>query len=176
MFEDDPIGDLPAATLCHLLRGAAGNVQPDDDGGPDADEALLIHKKRGVGSGQWVGPGGKVEPGETVRECVIREVREEVGIDVLDPEKVGVFVYRSDDWDAVIHVFRATEYAGTPEETEEADPRWFPVDDIPFDEMWQTDREWLPNVLDGGTFRGRFVYSDGEPQEVSLETGVTPSV
>jgi len=189
VFADDPVDELPAATLCHLVvDGAAGNDQPGADDGaagndqPDAAErreaaeTLLIHKKRGVGSGQWIGPGGKVEPGETVRECVVREVREEVGIDVLDPEKAGVFVYRSDGWDAVVHVFRATEYAGTPEETAEADPRWFPVDDLPFAEMWQTDREWLPHVLDGGTFRGRFVYSDGEPQAVRIETGVTPSL
>ena len=137
------------------------------------DETLLIRKKRGVGSGQWVGPGGKVEAGETPRECVVREVREEVGIDVLDPEKAGVFVYRSDDWDAVVHVFRATEYEGTPEETEEADPAWFPVEDLPFSEMWATDRKWLPVVLDGGTFRGRFVYRDGEPEDVTVETGVS---
>ena len=170
MFADDPVEELPAATLCHLVTDAAGTEQPDGD---DEENTLLIHKKRGVGSGQWVGPGGKVEPGETPRECVIREVREEVGIDVLDPEKAGVFVYRSDGWDAVVHVFRATEYAGTPEESEEADPAWFPVDDLPFSEMWQTDREWLPVVLDGGTFRGRFVYSDGDPETVQVEQGVT---
>lgn len=188
MFEDDPVEELPAATLCHLVTdaagddGAAGNEQPAGDDGAagneraaddDAEETLLIRKKRGVGSGQWVGPGGKVEPGETPRECVVREVREEVGIDVLDPEKAGVFVYRSDGWDAVVHVFRATEYEGTPEESEEADPAWFPVDDLPFSEMWQTDREWLPVVLDGGTFRGRFVYSDGDPETVRVERDVS---
>lgn len=161
MFEDDDPDALPAATLCHLV---------------DEGATLLIHKKRGVGSGQWVGPGGKVEPGETPGECVVREVREEVGITVEDPEKVGVFVYRSDDWDAVVHVFRATEYEGTPEETEEADPAWFPVGDLPFEEMWETDREWLPHVLDGETFRGRFVYRDGEPAAVEVETGVPPYV
>lgn len=161
MFERDDLTSLPAATLCHLV---------------DGDETLLIHKKRGVGSGQWIGPGGKVDPGETVRECVVREVHEEVGIEVLDPERVGVFVYRSDDWDALVHVFRATAYEGTPEETEEADPAWFPVGDLPFEEMWATDRDWLPHVLDGERFRGRFVYSDGEPESVELETDVQPAV
>jgi len=167
VFEDDPVDDLPAATLCHLVDDDPAATEQSA-----ATETLLIHKKRGVGSGQWVGPGGKVEADEMVRECVVREVREEVGIVVQNPTKAGVFVYRSDDWDAVVHVFRATEYVGTPEETEEADPRWFPVDDLPFDEMWQTDREWLPHVLDGETFRGRFVYSDGEPVDVSIETSV----
>lgn len=160
MFESDELGSLPAATLCHLV---------------DGDETLLIHKKRGVGSDQWVGPGGKVEPGETIRECVIREVREEVGIEVQDPEKAGVFVYRSDNWDAVVHVFRATEYEGTPEESDEADPAWFPVDDLPFEQMWATDCEWLPHVLDGERFRGRFIYNNGEPESVEVETGVAPA-
>jgi len=170
VFANDPVEELPAATLCHLVVGADDNEQPDGETG---DQTLLIRKKRGVGSGNWVGPGGKVEDGETPRECVVREVEEEVGIDVLDPAKAGEFVYRSDGWDAVVHVFRATEYAGTPEESDEADPEWFPVDDLPFSEMWATDREWLPVVLDGGTFRGRFVYKNGEPRAVTVETGVT---
>ena len=150
-------GDLPEATLCHLV---------------DGDETLLVYKKRGVGSDQWVGPGGKCEPGETPRDCVVREVREEVGLRVRDPTKVGEFAYYSDGWDALVHVFRATEYDGTPVETDEARPEWFPVDGLPFGAMWATDREWLPAVLDGETFRGRFVYADGDPQEVTVETGV----
>ncbi|QLG63379.1 8-oxo-dGTP diphosphatase [Halorarum salinum] len=145
------------ATLCHLVTD---------------DETLLIHKKRGVGSDRYVGPGGKVEPGETPSECVVREVEEEVGVRVHDPEKVGEFEYYSEDWDALVHVYRATEYEGTPSESDEAIPEWFPVGDLPFGEMWATDRDWLPTVLDGGTFRGRFVYHEGDPRVVELETGV----
>lgn len=147
------------ATLCHVL---------------DGDEALLIYKKRGVGSDQWNAPGGKVEPGETPRACAIREVREEVGIRVREPEKVGVFDYYSEDWDARIHVYLAREFGGEPEESEEARPRWFPVDDLPYDEMWQTDRAWVPHLLAGERFRGEFVYEGGEPVEVTVETGVDP--
>lgn len=42
--------------------------------------ALLIGKKRGFGKGKIVGPGGKVEPGETSRSAAIRELKEEVGL------------------------------------------------------------------------------------------------
>lgn len=146
------------ATLCHLVT--------------ENDETLLIRKKRGVGSDRYVGPGGKVEPGETPRECVVREVHEEVGVHVRDPEKVGEFEYYSEDWNALVHVYRATEYEGTPTETDEAVPEWFPVDDPPFSEMWATDRDWLPTVLAGGTFRGRFLYHEGEPRLAEVETDV----
>lgn len=167
----DP-GTLPEATLCHLVVGSEGRSPSDRRTESGDDETLLIRKKRGVGAGQWVGPGGKLEGEETPRECAIREVREEVGIRVRDPEQVGAFAYYSDDWDALVHVFRATEYDGVPRESEEADPRWFPVRDLPFAEMWPTDREWLPAALDGDTFRGRFVYRDGEPRTVDVEMGV----
>ncbi|QLG26111.1 8-oxo-dGTP diphosphatase [Halorarum halophilum] len=158
------------ATLCHLVRearSASGEWAESAN-----DETLLIHKKRGVGSDQYVGPGGKVEPGETPRECVVREVREEVGIEVRDPVKVGEFEYYSEDWNALVHVYRATEYAGDPVETDEAVPEWFPVDDLPLSEMWATDRDWLPTVLAGGTSRGRFVYHGGDPRLVEVETDV----
>ncbi|GAA0193252.1 8-oxo-dGTP diphosphatase [Halobaculum roseum] len=150
-------GALPEATLCHVV---------------DGDRTLLIRKQRGVGAGKLVGPGGKLEGEETPRECAVREVREELGIRVSDPEPAGAFAYWADDWSAVVHVFRGTAYDGTPTESEEAVPVWAPVDDLPTGEMWSTDREWLPAVLDGDRFRGTFVYHDGEPRYVDVKTGV----
>ena len=47
------------------------------------DKVLLIRKKRGLGAGKINGPGGKLEPGETPRQCVMREVREELCISCL---------------------------------------------------------------------------------------------
>lgn len=166
-----PDTEMRDATLCHLVREARSASTERAE--PAKVETLLIHKKRGVGSDQYVGPGGKVEPGETPRECVVREVEEEVGIHVHDPEKAGEFEYYSDDWDALVHVYRATEYDGEPAESDEAIPEWFPVEDLPFEQMWPTDRDWLPAVLEGGTFRGRFVYHGGDPRVVEVDRGVS---
>ena len=40
-------------------------------------------------------------------------------------------------------------------------PMWFPVDGVPFHEMWEDDQHWLPHVLAGGSFQGWFEF-DGE--------------
>ena len=50
---------------------------------PDRDAVLLIRKRRPAWqAGRLNGPGGKVEPGETVRAAVVRETREETRIDL----------------------------------------------------------------------------------------------
>lgn len=140
----------------------------------DGDRVLLIEKQRGVGDGKVNGPGGKLEPGETPRECVVREVREEVAVTV-DPRKVGELHFTfGDDPFMFVHVFRADDPSGEPEPSAEAEPFWCPVDEIPYDRMWEDDRYWVPHLLDGTTFRGDAVFdADGEELlEWELSTGV----
>ena len=138
-------------TLCFVVR----------DG-----EVLLIEKRRGLGEGWYNGPGGKLEDGETPRECVVREVREEVGIDVDFPalERAGELAFFLDGGKRIhCHVFRTDRFDGDPTPSAEARPEWFPVDGVPYENMWEDDRHWLPGVLDGRTVRGEFHFEGGEP-------------
>ncbi|WIX87884.1 NUDIX domain-containing protein [Amycolatopsis sp. DG1A-15b] len=50
---------------------------------------LLIRRLNNPGSGQWSLPGGRVEPGETDKEAVVRELFEETGLDVIPGTLVG---------------------------------------------------------------------------------------
>ena len=59
------------------------------------------------------------------------------------------------------YVFTATDCDGDPRETEEATPLWTPIDAIPYDEMWADDRLWVPLMLAGTRFEGRFLF-DGD--------------
>jgi len=52
-------------------------------------EVLLQFKRRGFGVGKWNGPGGKVETGEELEQAVIREVKEETGLEASDLKKNG---------------------------------------------------------------------------------------
>ncbi|OLZ39669.1 NUDIX hydrolase [Natrinema saccharevitans] len=142
------------ATLCFPLR---------NDGG-DADEVLLIEKRRGLGEGWYNGPGGKLEAGETPRECAVRETREEVGLEVTTLEKAGELTFLLDgEGHTRCHVYRTRSFAGEPTASEEAYPEWVPVDDVPYDRMWDDDHLWLPGVLEGETVAGEFRFEGGEP-------------
>ena len=123
---------------------------------------LLIRKKRGLGAGKINGPGGRLEPGETSLECAIREVQEELCITPTGMQHQGECLFQFvDGYSIHAHVYSATGYQGTPGETDEAIPLWFQVNQIPYEEMWEDDQYWLPLLLAGKRFRGRYLF-DGE--------------
>lgn len=133
----------------------------------DGDEVLLIRKKRGPGSGFVNAPGGKLEDGEEPVEAARREVREEVGVQPREQEKVGElrFVFGDDPF-MHVHVFVADGYTGEPRESDEAEPVWMDVHELPYDEMWPDDRYWMPLMLDGARFHGTFLFDpDGDTVE-----------
>ena len=135
------------ATLCYII----------EDG-----EVLLIYKKRGVGEGLYNGPGGKIEEqDDSPREAAIREVKEEVKLEVENLEKVGELEFYFGDTNFMyVHAFKTTEHSGEPEETEEARPEWFPIDDMPYDQMWDDDRFWMPKMFDGKHIKAKFRFDE----------------
>jgi 8-oxo-dGTP diphosphatase len=125
-------------------------------------EILLIHKKRGFGKGKINGPGGKLEPGETPLECAIRETQEELCITPTGIEFSGELHFQFTDGNAIHgYVYTATGFEGVPTETDEADPIWCSIDELPFDRMWEDDHTWFPYMLEGRRFSGRYLF-DGD--------------
>ncbi len=120
---------------------------------------LLIRKKRGLGAGKINGPGGRLELDETPKECAIRETNEELIINPLNVRSAGELFFHAEDMPRIHgYIFVATDYEGTPSETDEAIPIWFNLSTIPFEEMWEDDRYWLPEVLNGQSVRGYFTF------------------
>jgi 8-oxo-dGTP diphosphatase len=125
------------------------------------DEVLLIHKKRGLGAGKINGPGGRVEGDETILDCAVREVQEELCVTPTGLTLCGDMRFQFiDGYSIHVSVYHATGCKGEARETEEAIPLWTPVDAIPYAEMWEDDEIWLPLLLARGQFAGRFIFDD----------------
>ena len=133
------------ATLVYLVRG---------------DSVLLMRKLRGHGAGKVNAPGGRVESGESVEACAMREVAEEVGIRVHALELRALLRYDdpAEGFAMAGFAFVSSDFEGTPARTAEADPFWCRIDEIPYDEMWENDRIWLPRVLRGERIRADFQF------------------
>jgi 8-oxo-dGTP diphosphatase len=127
----------------------------------DNDKILLIHKKTGLGAGKVNAPGGRIDPGETAMHAAVRETEEEVHLTPGNPEKRGeLFFQFKDGYKLHGEVFFSTRYTGTPVETGEADPFWCRIDEIPYGDMWEDDRHWLPLALKGIPFKAYFIFDN----------------
>lgn len=153
--------------VCYLLREQDGRT-----------EVLLGRKKEGLGKGNFVGLGGKLEPGESAVDATVREVFEEAGVVVAasDLEPRGRLTYHfphRQAWSQESNVFVCRSWLGEPVGSDELDPEWFALDAVPFDEMWDDARRWLPTVLSGGRVRRTFVFGE-DLATVVAEPGSVP--
>ena len=127
----------------------------------DGARILLIHKKRGLGAGKINGPGGRVEAGESVEACAVREVQEELCVTPTGLRWGGENRFQFvDGYSIHAHVFRADGFEGTPTETDEAVPLWVDLSKIPYERMWEDDILWLPLLLEGKPFSARYLFDD----------------
>jgi len=137
------------ATLCVITR----------------DGSILLQRKAAgrFGEGKWNGAGGKLGPDEDPVEGVVREVREETGLEIIEPRLHGVLRHYFGDrmkaaWS--VHIFSAERFDGEPIESDEGELRWFPIGEIPYSEMWADDEHWLPQLLAGEEFEGEFYFNE----------------
>ncbi len=81
---------------------------------PDGTFLLAQRPVKKVYAGYWEFPGGKVEPGETVREALVREIREELGVEITAayPWITQVFTYPHAT--VRLHFYRVTAWLGDP--------------------------------------------------------------
>ncbi len=136
------------ATLCYIKN--------------DGCTLMLNRTKRpgDIHAGKWNGLGGKFEPGESPEECVLREVREEAGLEIAQPRLAGLLMFpgfKGNDW--YVFVFTAVEFSGELKENEEGYLRWIPdpeLEDLP---LWPSDHLFLPWIREGKFFTAKFVYA-----------------
>jgi 8-oxo-dGTP diphosphatase len=127
------------------------------------NKILLLQKPS---RGWWVAPGGKMEPGESVRDSCIREFREETGIYLKNPQLKGVFTMIIKEGEQLISewmmfTFLATDSDGTRfEESDEGKLEWQLVDQLKSLPMAAGDRHIIDYMIHGkGMIYGTFTYT-----------------
>lgn len=122
-----------------------------------------VKKENDMHQGKWNGLGGKLDPGESPEECVIREVREESGLKIRKPILKGLLTFpgfaNDEDWYAF--VFLAHEFEGQLIDSSEGDLAWIDDQDLLELDLWEGDLIFLPWLENPGFFSGKFIYQDG---------------
>jgi ADP-ribose pyrophosphatase YjhB (NUDIX family) len=132
-------------TLCLLRKG---------------NDLLMGLKKVRWGAGNYNGYGGKLEHGETLEECIKREVKEESGLDLLEFEKRGVITFQNVDLNVEVHIYEGLSWVGEAIETDEMTPIWLNIDNLPYEKMWTSDKYWHPYFFNRDYFEGWLIFDE----------------
>ncbi len=138
----------------------------------DRRKTLLVHRnsrKEDSHFGKYNGLGGKMEPQESIHDCICREIEEEAGILCQDVVLRGTinwtgFGPSGEDWFGFI--YRIEKFSGTPlESNSEGALLWYEIDKLLSLPMWEGDKYFLPLVfdLDPRIFHGYMPYENDKP-------------
>lgn len=105
------------------------------------------HKARGL---LWEFVGGKVEPGETKEQALIRECQEELAVTLRVGEVFMDVIHEYPDLTVHLTLFNATISEGTPQLLEHNDIRWITVDEIDQYAFCPADESILSKLKNGG--------------------------
>ena len=152
--------------IVHVLAGVLA-----DPGG----KVLLAQRPAGKAfAGRWEFPGGKLEEGESPRDALVRELREELGIDVLEAEPLLAVAHRYPDAPVrvLIDSWRVLRWSGTPQPLDGQGLRWCPVVELATADILEADRPIVtalrlpPLLVDGAAVRGAEITTYVTPDEV----------
>ncbi|MBD2772814.1 8-oxo-dGTP diphosphatase MutT [Iningainema tapete] len=93
---------------------------------------ILIDRRlpEGVMGGLWEFPGGKIEPGETVEDCIKREIHEEIGIEIEVGEHLTTIDHTYTHLRVTLTVHHCRHLTGIPQPIECAEIRWVNLDEL----------------------------------------------
>ncbi len=129
------------STLCYIEKD-------------DSYLMLLRNKKlKDVNEGKWIGVGGRLEAGESLEECVCREVKEETGLTLEAFRMRGILTFSSEGWeDEYIFVFTSDRFSGDLISCDEGELSWVKKDSITDLNLWEGDRIFLKELVSGDAF------------------------
>ena len=126
-------------------------------------KTLMLHrikKENDVHEGKWNGLGGKFEQGETPEECVTREIKEESGLTITNPQLKGFITFPLFDGvhDWYVFVFVAEKYSGALIDSNEGKLEWIPDEKITQLNLWDGDQIFLEWLDQDKFFSAKFFY------------------
>lgn len=106
---------------------------------PETHKKEVFATQRGYGDfkGGWEIPGGKLEPGETPEQCIVREIREELAAEVKAEKILGVVDYDYPTFHLTMHCILCTIVSGDLKLLEHEAAKWLTKETL-------HDVDWLP--------------------------------
>lgn len=138
-------------SLCYIERG---------------NSYLLLHRTKKVNDenhDKWIGVGGKFEEGESPEECMLREVKEETGLELTRWRYRGIVTFVSDQWEGeYMHLFTADGFTGQLKACDEGELEWVEKERLLSLPIWEGDKIFLRLLASGEPFFSLKLCYQGE--------------
>ena len=134
------------------------------------DKFLMLFrnkKEHDINKGKWIGIGGHIEEGESKEQALVREIKEETGLDVLHYLYRGELLFINNDFEEIMYLYLVDEVSGTLIDCDEGQLAWIKKEDLMSLNMWEGDYKFLPLLINTDKFiRLELRYSDDQLVEV----------
>ena len=143
--QHDTTGERPvmlkAEPVPHYIVTAA--IIPDETG-----ERFLLAKRpaNGLLGGMWEFSGGKQQEGETLEECLRREIREELDLTIRVGESFGTYKHAYTHFKVTLHAFFCERIEGVPKPLAASELGWFTREEMQSLPMGKIDRRIAQNL------------------------------
>ncbi|MBI9032698.1 8-oxo-dGTP diphosphatase [bacterium] len=146
------------ATLCYIQHN---------------NHTLMLHrikKENDLHQDKWNGLGGKFESGESPEDCLLREIKEESGLTLLEYSLVGLLTFPkfdgNNDWQ--VFLYQATKFEGEIIESQEGKLEWIPNSQLLDLNLWEGDKYFIKWMLENRFFSAKFNYLDKQLIDYSV--------
>ena len=116
-------------------------------------------------SSDWHGyalPGGHVEPNESIVESVKREMKEETGLDVINPRLCGIKQFPKNGGRYLVFLFEATEFSGELRSSDEGEMRWLSREQLKSVKTVDDLELLIDTMLDPNLSEFQYIVESGE--------------
>ena len=132
---------------------------------------LLRNKKQGdINAGKYIGIGGHIELHETPEECVLREAKEETGLDLGTVKLRGIITFAIDGYDEISFLYTCSDFSGELSSCKEGELCWVEKEHITDLPLWEGDAVFLKLIREReDVFSLRLTYENEVLTEASLD-------
>lgn len=111
------------------------------------EKYLMLHrtkKEKDVNKGKWIGVGGKLEVGESLTQCLLREIKEETGLDAIDYQLRGIVLFCYNEEEPLyMYLYTCNSFIGELQDCDEGELKWIAKKDLFQLNLWEGDKIFL---------------------------------
>ena len=128
------------------------------------NQYLMLYRNKkeiDINKGKYIGVGGHVEKDETEDQAVVREVKEETGLDLLSFKRRGLVYFVLNGYIEEMYIYSSSDFIGELIECNEGELSWVDKEKVSLLNLWEGDIHFLKKILnDEDYFKMKLVYRD----------------